>query len=77
MMLFKEMEHSDDIMQDIRDVFTEEVHSLLFMTNDVFKKLKEAEGVHEENCHLDFCYHYSDESVICLEKTLNGHAVKN
>lgn len=73
-MLFKEITHSNDIVQDIRNIFLSEIHTLVFLSKETFNELKNSKSVYETNTHLDYCYHYNEDSVICLEKTSNGKA---
>lgn len=73
-MLFEEITHSNDIVQDIRNIFLSEIHTLVFLSKETFNELKSSKSVYETNTHLDYCYHYNEDSVICLEKTSNGKA---
>lgn len=73
-MLFEEITHSNDIVQDIRNIFLSEIHTLVFLSKETFNELKNSKSVYETNTHLDYCYHYNEDSVICLEKTSNGKA---
>lgn len=73
-MLFEEITHSNDIVQDIRNIFSDEIHTLVFLSKEVFKELKLSKGIYKTNLHLDNCYHYSENAVTCLEKTLSGKA---
>ena len=73
-MLFEEITHSNDIVQDIRNIFSNEIHTLVFLSKETFNELKNSKSVYETNTHLDYCYHYNEDSVICLEKTSNGKA---
>ena len=68
-MLFEEITHSNDIVQDIRNIFLSEIHTLVFLSKETFNELKNSKSVYETNTHLDYCYHYNEDSVICLEKT--------
>ena len=73
-MLFEEITHSNDIVQDIRNIFLSEIHTLVFLSKETFNELKNSKSVYETNTHLDYCYHYNEDRVICLEKTSNGKA---
>ena len=73
-MLFEEITHSNDIVQDIRNIFLCEIHTLVFLSKETFNELKNSKSVYETNTHLDYCYHYNEDRVICLEKTSNGKA---
>lgn len=73
-MQFVEIPHSNDIVQDIRNIFSSEIHTLVFLSEETFNELKNSKSVYETNIHLDCCYHYSEDTVICLEKKSNGKA---
>ena len=73
-MLFEEITHSNDIVQDIRNIFFCVIHTLVFLSKETFNELKNSKSVYETNTHLDYCYHYNEDRVICLEKTSNGKA---
>ena len=73
-MLFEEITHSNDIVQDIRNIFLSEIHTLVFLSKETFNELKSSKSVYETNTHLNYCYHYNEDRVICLEKTSNGKA---
>ena len=73
-MLFEEITHSNDIVQDIRNIFSNEIHTLVFLSQEAFEELRKTKSIYETNTHLDYCYHYNEDSVICLEKTSNGKA---
>ena len=67
-MLFEEITHSNDIVQDIRNIFSNEIHTLVFLSQEAFEELRKTKSIYETNTHLDYCYHYKEDRVICLEK---------
>ncbi len=73
-MLFEEITHSNDIVQDIRNIFSNEIHTLVFLSQEAFEELRKTKSIYETNTHLDYCYHYKEDRVICLEKKSNGKA---
>lgn len=70
-MLFEEITHSNDIVQDIRNIFSNEIHTLVFLSQEAFEELRKTKSIYETNTHLDYCYHYKEDRVICLEKKSN------
>ena len=73
-MQFVEIPHSNDIVQDIRNIFSSEIHTLVFLSQEAFEELRKTKSIYETNTHLDYCYHYKEDRVICLEKKSNGKA---
>ena len=65
-MQYKEIIHSLDIMEDIRNVFIENIHTLIYLSSGVYDRLRKSEKMYRIHTHLDINNHYDDASLISL-----------
>ena len=46
--------HSENVLEDIRKIYKDELHTLLFITSEVFEKLKETPNIKIDNNRIIF-----------------------
>ena len=72
-MQYKEIVHTMDVANDIKNEFDENIHSLIYLSNAVYERLKRQERVYRQRIHLDSKYHYDDGSLMSYVSTLNSN----
>ena len=65
-MQYKEIIHSLDVMDDIRNEFVENIHTLIYLSDSVYDRLRKNEKIYRIHTHLDINFHYDDSSIISL-----------
>lgn len=65
-MQYNEFIHSIDVMEDIRNAFIECIHTLIYLSDSAYNKLRKSEKIYRIHTHLDKNYHYDDSSLVYL-----------
>ena len=67
-MIYEERARTNEIIEDIRNIFFEEMHSYVLVSEEGVEALRNVEGMHHSRRNLDTVGRYNEKNILALEK---------
>lgn len=70
-MRFQEIRHSADVVRDIQEIFTDEIHSIVFISQQAYEMLLKDKKISQPNCLAGNSYYLYREKEIKYFEVVN------